>query len=78
MTKIQEVVNTIETLALKAEMIDSLAYVLWDSMANKCEEPKPGVYSNGVLMLSDQINALKKELREAFQTLHQSVKEIKV
>ena len=78
MAKIWDATHTIEKLVLKMELIDSLAVMLWDSMANGDGGTDPELYSNGVLMLSDQISAFKKELREAFQTLHQNVKEANV
>ena len=78
MTKIQEAIINIEYLTLKMESINSLAYLLWDSLANSCNGFDPTLHANGAFLLRDLTDSFTTEFQQAFEALHQSVKEANI
>lgn len=78
MTKIQKAIINIEHLTLKMESINSLAYLLWDSITNSYGGFNPDFHKGGVLLLSELTDSFTTEFHQAFEALHQSIKEANV
>lgn len=64
MDVLQESKRRIEEVYDRVEMLNSMAFVLWDSMVNGISEPDANLHGNLACLVSDEAAAVKKELEE--------------
>lgn len=71
MDVLQESKRRIEEVYDRVEMLNSMAFVLWDSMVNGISEPDANLHGNLACMVSDEAAAVKKELEEIKRLLEE-------
>lgn len=71
MDVLQESKRRIEEVYERVEMLNSMAFVLWDSMVNGISEPDVNLHGNLARMVSDETAAVKKELEEIKRLLEE-------
>lgn len=71
MDVLQESKRRIEEVYERVEMLNSMAFVLWDSMVNGISEPDANLHGNLACLVSDETAAVKKELEEIKRLLEE-------
>lgn len=71
MDVLQESKRRIEEVYDRVEMLNSMAFVLWDSMVNGISEPDANLHGNLACLVSDEAAAVKKELEEIKRLLEE-------
>ena len=64
MDVLQESKRRIEEVYDRVEMLNSMAFVLWDSMVNGISEPDVNLHGNLACMVSDETEEIKRLLEE--------------
>lgn len=71
MDVLQESKRRIEEVYERVEMLNSMAFVLWDSMVNGISEPDANLHGNMASLVSDEAAAVKKELKEIMEMMEE-------
>lgn len=71
MDVLQESKRRIEEVYERVEMLNSMAFVLWDSMVNGISEPDANLHGNLACLVSDETAEVKKELEEIKRLLEE-------
>ena len=77
MKKIKNVICDIESLLLRVECINSLAFILWDSMVNGGFSVTEETHGMSAYLLSMQTQEIKNDLEKALNLLCEGAKELK-
>lgn len=69
MEEIKNAAFAMEQITMKVAMVESLAYLLWDSMADGRNELDERIYGNTALLLYEQVKETNAELQKAVKSI---------